>query len=57
MDKGEKKDVVNETLLTLLLSQKVASVLFIEFLQKLQTHVEHTRTTTIVLLIILFSSY
>lgn len=57
MDEGERKDVVNEALLTLLLSQKVASGFFVEFLQKLQTHVGHTRTATIVLLIILFSSY
>lgn len=54
---GERKDVVNEALLTLLISHKVASVLLREFLQKLQTHVEHTRTATILLSIILFSSY
>ena len=56
MDEGKRKDVVTEALLTSFLSQKVAFV-FIEFLQKLETRVGHTRTTTIVLLIILFSSY
>lgn len=46
MDEGEGKDFGNEVLLTHA-SQKAAPVLFIEFLQKLQTHGRHTRTTII----------
>lgn len=46
MDGGEGKDFGNEVFLTHA-SQKAASVLSIEFLQKLQTHGRHTRTTII----------